>query len=305
MAYFHSLRRQFPQFVNPKAPFFLTPHGTGVEETDVHTAVKHIFDLTTTSSGPAANKIGQHCMRVSGAQLLARAGSDVQLIKLFGRWGSSSVERYIQEAPLARSEHIARAVLQHLHQPLRLLHPAAMQPHIFAALEDEPHSGALSDAVAPFLQQTQPAEATEPPTELPAEEQAQHDLILIRNTKSGMLHRRLIDELNSSNILRRGRCGWTYGRRSFERVPRTFQGPKCPKCFRPNTAPEEASAPPNPQSPQADAEVDSSSAQSDGESADSSSSRYKGSPALCCGSFRGMLRPITLGELPPSRTHIG
>ena len=97
MTYLHELGVQFPQFVNPKAPFFLTLHGAGVEKTDVHAAVKHIFGPTATSSCPAANKIGQRCVRVSGAQLLARAGFDVQLIKLFGRWGSSSVERYIQE----------------------------------------------------------------------------------------------------------------------------------------------------------------------------------------------------------------
>ena len=126
--------------------------------------------------------------------------------------------------------------------------------------------------MVPFLQPSPQGEAAEPAEELPADEQAQHDLILIRNTKSGMLHRRMIDELNSSNILWRGRCGWTYGLRSFDRVPHTFQGPKCPKCFRQNTSPEEASAPPDPQSPQADVEDDSSSAQSDEESSDSSSS---------------------------------
>ena len=117
------LRARFPQFVNPTSAFFLTSHGMGVERADVHAAVKHTFSLTAPTTSPAANKIGQHCMRVSGAQLLARAGSDVQLIKLFGRWGSSSVERYIQEAPLARSEMIARAVRSQLHQPARLHHP--------------------------------------------------------------------------------------------------------------------------------------------------------------------------------------
>ena len=33
--------------------------------------------------------------------MLARAGVDVSLIKLIGRWGSSAVRRYVQHAALA------------------------------------------------------------------------------------------------------------------------------------------------------------------------------------------------------------
>ena len=111
-----------------------------------------------------------------------------------------------------------------------------------------------------------------PGPEVPLEEQARRDLVFIRNSKSGMLHRRLVDELNSNNILWRCRCGWSYGKRSFERAPRTFQGPKCPKCFRPSATQAETESTPAPESLLVDPEVESSSEESAADSSDSSSS---------------------------------
>ncbi|CAK0883768.1 unnamed protein product, partial [Prorocentrum cordatum] len=46
---------------------------------------------------------GGHSLRVSGAQSLARAGLDIWLIQLLGRWGSDAVLGYIRAAPLAVS----------------------------------------------------------------------------------------------------------------------------------------------------------------------------------------------------------
>ena len=48
-------------------------------------------------------KYGEHTLRVSGAQFLARAlNVDVYVIQLYGRWASRTVARYVQEAPLTR-----------------------------------------------------------------------------------------------------------------------------------------------------------------------------------------------------------
>ena len=52
----------------------------------------------------------EHAFRVSGAQMFARAGVDLYLIQLLGRWGSRAIERYVQEAPLANTKWAARAV---------------------------------------------------------------------------------------------------------------------------------------------------------------------------------------------------
>ena len=41
-----------------------------------------------------------HCLRVSGAQLMCRLRVPVSTIMLLGRWGSRSIERYVQDAEL-------------------------------------------------------------------------------------------------------------------------------------------------------------------------------------------------------------
>ena len=44
------------------------------------------------------DKWSQHCFRVSGAQLFARAGVPLPVIQVIGRWGSMAVMRYVQDA---------------------------------------------------------------------------------------------------------------------------------------------------------------------------------------------------------------
>ena len=59
----------------------------------------------------------EHAFRVSGAQMFARAGLDLYLIQLLGRWGSRAIERYVQEAPLANTKWAATAVANLRQQP--------------------------------------------------------------------------------------------------------------------------------------------------------------------------------------------
>ena len=63
-------------------------------------------------SGRLLEKYGGHCLRVSGAQFLAAAGVQVALIQLLGRWSSSAVERYVQNAPLSMVPQLPAEVLQ-------------------------------------------------------------------------------------------------------------------------------------------------------------------------------------------------
>ena len=52
----------------------------------------------------------EHAFRVSGAQMFARAGLDLYLIQLLGRWGGRAIERYVQDAPLSNTHWAATAV---------------------------------------------------------------------------------------------------------------------------------------------------------------------------------------------------
>ena len=62
----------------------------------------------------AINRWSQHVFRVAGAQMFARALLDVPYIQLLGRWGSSAVLRYVQEAAVLLPEKAASAVAAHV-----------------------------------------------------------------------------------------------------------------------------------------------------------------------------------------------
>ena len=63
------------------------------------------------SWGPTAlEKWAEHSFRVSGAQMSAKAGVEVHVIQLLGRWGSQAVARYVQEAALEEPEKASAAV---------------------------------------------------------------------------------------------------------------------------------------------------------------------------------------------------
>ena len=53
---------------------------------------------------------GGHALRATGAQFLARHGVDTYLIQLIGRWGSSAILLYIQQAPLALQHKLASSI---------------------------------------------------------------------------------------------------------------------------------------------------------------------------------------------------
>ena len=60
--------------------------------------------------------IGGHALRVAGAQFMARHGIELYMIQLMGRWGSKAVERYVQQAPLARQASVASSI----HMPTQI-----------------------------------------------------------------------------------------------------------------------------------------------------------------------------------------
>ena len=71
---------------------------------------------------------GGHAARVAGATFLALRGVPVAIIQLIGRWSSTAVERYTQQAPLAVAPGIpAQALAAGGHQTSAALGPAPAQ----------------------------------------------------------------------------------------------------------------------------------------------------------------------------------
>eukprot|EP00971_Amphidinium_carterae_P051022 1004536-Amphidinium_carterae.1 len=60
------------------------------------------------------NRFGGHSWRVSGARFFAAMGVDMAVIKALGRWGSSTVERYIGDATLVNTPLVASVVRRKL-----------------------------------------------------------------------------------------------------------------------------------------------------------------------------------------------
>ena len=54
------------------------------------------------ATGKTGRRITGHSGRVTGAMRMAIAGIPLQKIKVFGRWGSAAVERYVRDAILGR-----------------------------------------------------------------------------------------------------------------------------------------------------------------------------------------------------------
>ena len=111
-------------------PLFPTKEGTTMSKTDAIEAIRHTARrcgacLTSKRAGTTdATESGRdialrsetkqnfcgHALRISGAQLLSRMGIELYLIQLIGRWGSMAVVRYVQNAPLAIQNTLAKAI---------------------------------------------------------------------------------------------------------------------------------------------------------------------------------------------------
>ena len=87
-------------------PLFPTASGGVLSKAQVVHALREGIATTSTplvavdTSGVQRQRFGEHVARVAGAQALARAGVDISLIELIGRWGSSAARRYVQQAAL-------------------------------------------------------------------------------------------------------------------------------------------------------------------------------------------------------------
>ena len=92
------------------APLLVDRHGKSLQKKDVVSSFQRV---AIASGSPASDRITGHSGRVTGAQMLARAGIHEWRISTFGRWGTSTIRRYIRDADVeAASKHLAMDTVQ-------------------------------------------------------------------------------------------------------------------------------------------------------------------------------------------------
>ena len=187
------------------------------------------------------HRFGGHCLRVSGAMMLAAAGTPVSLIQLLGRWSSSAIERYIQQAPLSVVPSLPSRILGRPSEPGMGLAPVV--PPAATPSPSTPASAAMASGVPVVAQgdgsQNKKVQALV--TQLHALEAevsvlksliSKPDVSMVVRKKSDIVHITMVNEMENEPIIWQTKCGWYYGTRSFYRVPRiTGDLRKCLKCF--------------------------------------------------------------------------
>ena len=213
-------------------------------KTNVHLrAALSTAGITTTmqdANGFSHELYGGHSLRVSGAQFLSAAGIELSLIQLLGRWSSSAVERYTQQAALSIVPQLPQRVLSKTPDTSR-----AMAPKV--ALN--PMSGLTTPAcVAPT---TPSGVAVKVPTgdnkiaqlqkqlaslqisvdALRASIKAPDEVLIVRPRRH-VVHRGAADEQANTPQFWKTQCGWSYGVSNFCRVQSVVPPFRhCAKCF--------------------------------------------------------------------------
>lgn len=221
---------------DPTSPLFPSKSGQFLTKEE---SVQLIRAAVTNTFGPSIeleriDRLGGHSLRVSGAQAMARAGIDVVVIQLMGRWGSSTVLRYIQEAPLERSHLIASSFAKSCTQSNL---DAASDTHLQEGLCDADNTTenpTISSASAITDAPRDPPSS--PPTSTPGKGTSAFAPSddLVQNLRTNVTHRScgpLIGDSNTWSL----RCGWKFTRSQpgYSVLPRGTQPTnRCPRCFR-------------------------------------------------------------------------
>ena len=116
------LDKAFPEQDHPRTDLPLCPNADGahLSDKDIIDIMHCVIQLTNTAltrPGPAdkpLQRFGKHVLRVSGSQLMARAGIELFIIQLIGRWGSMAIARYVQEAHLSGGLNVAKLTMNGL-----------------------------------------------------------------------------------------------------------------------------------------------------------------------------------------------
>lgn len=162
-------------------------------------------------SGKQEHRYHGHCLRVSGAQFMARHQIPLHTILLLGRWASRAVERYVQEAAL--TVHA---------QPLA--HPAPCTPAPIPVASETPAKRKRTTSPPVALQQVQ-SQITD------LAEKVSKINIPPPYIQGRKVHLADPREMMAPPAEWATRCGWRYGLVRFLRVQE--KDPACQKCFPP------------------------------------------------------------------------
>ena len=89
------------------------------ETIDIFRSVIAVTGTSMTRVGPSGisfDRFCEHVCRVSGAQMLTRRGFILDTVQLIGRWGSDSIEVYVQE-PLPTKFWVVNSLTKVVHLP--------------------------------------------------------------------------------------------------------------------------------------------------------------------------------------------
>ena len=248
-------------------PLFPQSSGASITKHLLVQAVRRVLSsggIETTlkdDSGREIDKFGGHCLRVAGAQFLAAAGVQLPLIQLLGRWSSSAVERYVQNAPLSIVPQIPTEILRAQEDesaPLSSSFRSAVGP---APSTPAPPTQRDWPDVQPFNRAghgfiSDPAESQQHQAQLVAQKgMIDHlqeavrniqkalcppDEILVLRPRSSVVHRSRCDESQNPPVSWRTVCGWRYGCTRFFRVATLGDTHRfCKKCFDRHETPEQ------------------------------------------------------------------
>jgi hypothetical protein len=91
----------------PESPFITTSTGGVVAKADMVRSFEKLA-MMTGGSPSTCTSISGHTARVSGAQFLAKLGLEVYILQILARHASSTILRYVRDAPLAQLTEMTR-----------------------------------------------------------------------------------------------------------------------------------------------------------------------------------------------------
>ena len=208
---------------NPEAPLFVSAHGDELTKQESIALIRkvladsHVALRRAGAPGQSSvERFGGHVLRVSGAQFLARRFVPLPTVMLLGRWGSRSVERYVQEAALECS--IFGDEQAAMGRPVGMLSKPAKR---------DGGSGTAKDQAAEFVKQLEILSAQI--------EALQARPLLVVGKRA---HARDPHELDKLPIQWTTACGcWRYGCAAFVRAGEDHPAVRCRRCF-PTCAPD-------------------------------------------------------------------
>ena len=199
-----------------------------------------ISTTMTDANGHSHELYGGHSLRVSGAQFLAAAGVELSLIQLLGRWSSTAVERYTQEAALSIVPQVPQKALGMTASQVTGVAPrialsaagGTVTPMLAApatpsgvTAKSTKDDGKISQLQTQLASLQISVEALKSSIKTPEE-------VLIVRPQRHVVHKGATDEHVNNPQVWRTLCGWSYGVSKFFRV-QGISPPfrRCAKCF--------------------------------------------------------------------------